>query len=110
MPRHLPTYPTGTVRALLATIDATSRARHGRVFIELSKEQQHDVLERVHHGVEDWPFDSRRFFEELLAESCERFYSHPLAFDEIGFVGFADAHGWQDFGLDVLAPREPRSR
>lgn len=97
------------VRAL-AALDATSTERHGRAFVELNHDEQMDVIERVRLGAEGWPFDSRRFFEEVLAESCERFYSHPLAYDEIGFAGFADAHGWQALGLGVLAPREPRSR
>jgi hypothetical protein len=35
-----------------------------------------------------------RFLEELCAEFAEIFYSHPLALEEIGYIGFADAHGW----------------
>lgn len=49
-----------------------------------------------------------RFFEELLAEVVESYYSQPLAEDEIGYAGFADAHGWQRIGLDQLEPFEPR--
>jgi gluconate 2-dehydrogenase gamma chain len=50
-----------------------------------------------------------RFFEELLAEATECYYSHPVGADEIGFTGFADAHGWQRIGLNQLEPFEPRA-
>ena len=49
-----------------------------------------------------------RWFEEMLAELVECYYSHPLAQEDIGYVGMADAPGWPALGLDVLDPREPR--
>jgi hypothetical protein len=49
-----------------------------------------------------------RFFEELLAELTECYYSDPSAQEEIGYVGFADAHGWQALGLNELEAHEPR--
>ncbi|HXG85347.1 MAG TPA: GMC family oxidoreductase, partial [Pyrinomonadaceae bacterium] len=39
-------------------------------------------------------FESVRFLEELCAEYVEIFYSHPLALEEIGYIGFADKQGW----------------
>ncbi|MBW3634848.1 MAG: GMC family oxidoreductase [Armatimonadetes bacterium] len=50
---------------------------------------------------------SPRFFEELLAEATEHYYAHPLAQEEIGYAGFADAPGWKRIGLDERENREP---
>jgi gluconate 2-dehydrogenase gamma chain len=51
---------------------------------------------------------STRWFEELLTELVALYYSHPIAQDEIGYAGYADAHGWQLIGLDELESFEPR--
>ncbi|GGJ69040.1 gluconate 2-dehydrogenase subunit 3 family protein [Deinococcus aquiradiocola] len=45
-------------------------------------------------------------FEDLLAELTEGYYSHPAAQAAIGYVGFADAHGWTETRLDRLDPNE----
>ncbi|MER3482191.1 MAG: hypothetical protein C4332_02535 [Meiothermus sp.] len=59
-------------------------------FIKLRSKQQDEVLHRARaEGC-----DSQHFFEDLLAEAIEVYYSHPLAQAEIGYEGFADAHGW----------------
>jgi hypothetical protein len=62
----------------------------------------------VEGGVWD-TLPAQRFFEELLAEAVECYYSHPLAQEEIGYVGMADAHGWQAISLNRLEPWEPRA-
>ena len=43
-------------------------------------------------------------FEELLAESTEAVYSHPKAQEAIGYVGYADGHGWTRIGPDEEEP------
>jgi len=48
-----------------------------------------------------------RFFEELLAEVVETYYAHPLAQEEIGYAGMADAPGWRAIGLDEREERDP---
>lgn len=82
-------------------------------FEALDAAQQDAVLAAVQRGNArgaTWAtMPASRFFEELLAEAVECYYSHPLAEDEIGYAGFADAHGWQRIGLNRLAPFEPRS-
>ena len=99
------------VRGLHA-LDVTARARAGGDFTTLSAAAQDDVLAAVKRGdVSEaaWSGVSpKRFFEEVLAEVSERFYSHPYALEEIGFVGMADAPGWQAIGLNRLEGREPR--
>ena len=47
-----------------------------------------------------------RVFEDLLAELTESYYAHPVNQLGIGYVGFADARGWNLTGLDQLDPHE----
>ena len=49
-----------------------------------------------------------RFFEEMLSEVVALYYSHPLAQEEIGYVGMADARGWPRVGPGELEAHEPR--
>jgi hypothetical protein len=44
----------------------------------------------------------------MLAEVTQTFYAHPLAQEEIGYVGMADLPSWRAIGLDQLDDREPR--
>jgi hypothetical protein len=50
---------------------------------------------------------AKLFFEELLAETIEIFYSFPLVQQEIGYVGMADAKGWSNIGLNQTDEIEP---
>ncbi len=100
----------------LRGLDETARAALGNErdvrFEALDIAEQDAVLAAVQRGDArgaTWDMmPSSRFFEELLAEVVECYYSHPLAEDEIGYAGFADAHGWQQIGLNRLAQFEPR--
>ena len=96
----------------LRGIDECATAWYRSRFVDLAAAQQDEVLTAVQNGSasgEAWKFvPPALFFEELLAELVETYYSHPLAQEEIGYVGFADAHGWQQIGLDELASHEPR--
>ena len=80
-------------------------------FVQLDGAQQDAVLEVLAAGRapganwEQVPQD--RFWEELLAEVTENYYAHPLAQEEIGYVGLADVPGWHRIGLNELEPREP---
>jgi hypothetical protein len=53
--------------------------------------------------------DGALYFEELLALVVDVYYAHPLASEEIGYIGMADAHGWQAIGLDQRETHEPVS-
>jgi hypothetical protein len=81
-------------------------------FVELSYEQQDEILMAVQNSKapgKTWQaIPAGRFFEELLAETVENYYSHPLAQEEIGYVGMADVPGWQHIGLNQLENREPK--
>lgn len=96
-----------------AMVNAGSRPSEETRFTSLDASMQDAVLAAAQRGDapgEAWKtMPSPRFFEELLAEIAEVYYSCPQAQDEIGFTGFADAHGWQRIGLDRLEPFEPRA-
>lgn len=80
-------------------------------FLALPEAQQDAVLEAVAAGTapgENWQLlPIGRFFEEMLAELTENYYSHPLAQEEIGYVGMADVPGWTHIQPNNLEPREP---
>jgi gluconate 2-dehydrogenase gamma chain len=108
-------------REAMRGLDETARAMfRGAIgangatrFDSLTAPRQDAVLAAVQSGAARgaaWKtMSAPRFFEELLAEATECYYSHPVGADEIGFAGFADAHGWQRIGLNQLEPFEPRA-
>lgn len=101
----------------LQGIDQSAVALFGHPFQQLSGEQQDTVLKAIQTmeassgdlpGAVWQSLPADRFFEELLAESVENYYSHPLAQEEIGYVGMADVPTWQRIGLNEREDREPR--
>lgn len=92
-------------------IDETAQALFTAAFDQLSPDQQDRVLGQIQTATapgsvwKDLPAD--RFFEELLAEAVEIYYSHPLAQEAIGYVGMADQPDWQRIGLNEREEREP---
>ncbi|MGI8657001.1 MAG: gluconate 2-dehydrogenase subunit 3 family protein [Pyrinomonadaceae bacterium] len=96
----------------LQGLNESARASFKSDFVNLDESQQDEILYGVQRGEaigETWkPLSASRFFEELLAELTEGFYSHPLALEDIGYAGMADAKGWHNIGLNRLDPQEPR--
>lgn len=94
----------------LCGIDESARLLFDKPFLGLSGEQQDALLKAVQtmevSGKTWQTLPADRFFEELLAEAVEIYYSHPLAQEEINYVGFTDAPGWQRVGLNNLEERE----
>ena len=88
----------------LQGIDETADCMFGQRFISLAQMSQTEVLKTLQAGTatgSTWQnMSALTFFEELLAETAEIFYSHPLAQEEIGYTGMADAFGWSKIGLN----------
>lgn len=88
----------------LKGIGETAELMFNENFLHLSEHQQLDVLHSIQNGKAPgaaWKeMPSATFFEELLAETTEVFYSYPIVQEEIGYVGMADAKGWTRIGLD----------
>ncbi len=88
----------------LAGIDQSAHLLFGAGFCALDQTSQDAVLAAVQRAQapgsiwENLP--ARRYFEELLTELTEYYYSYADAQAEIGYAGMADARGWQQLGLD----------
>ena len=94
----------------LAGIEDSAQILHQQSFGQLSGTDQDSIISLIQTG--DAPgvtwqtLPAVRFFEELLAEAVENYYSHPLAQEEIDYVGMADLPTWQHIGLNQLDDRE----
>ena len=99
------------VRLGLGGIQEIAQALFQFDFMALKPEQQNAVLQALADGHPPGPtwetLDASRFFEELLAELTATYYAHPLAQEEIGYVGLADLPGWMKIGLNEKEEREP---
>ena len=99
MPRDGEMYLRG-----LEGIDETSVQTFQKRFIELKKEEQLLVLSQIQNGTATgnmWKtLSAKRFFEEILAEATEIFFSYPAVQMEINYSGMADADGWKKVGLN----------
>ena len=100
-------------QAGLSGLEESAYVLFNRSFVALSESEQDAVLTAIQQGKapgKTWEtMPSVRYFEELLTELTETYYSHPLAQEEIGYVGMADAKGWRAIGLNQLEPWEPQS-
>lgn len=97
----------------LRGIDETAWAVFGALFPQLDPARQDAVLAEIqagHPAGAAWTsMPAQRFFEELLVLAAETYYAHPIAQEEIGYAGMADARGWQAIGLDEREVHEPAS-
>jgi hypothetical protein len=77
----------------LQAIDESARTAYGSAFIDARPAQRDELLRSLHDGrplVEHpvWQrMPVRRFWTLLLSDCVEAYYSHPYAWDEIGFGG-----------------------
>jgi len=103
---------TEAARLGLQGLDQSALAQHGGDFVSLTPAQQDAVLTAVQAGRapgEIWQtLPSGLYFEDLLAEAVACYYSHPLASEEIGYVGMADGQGWTRTLINNLEPWEPK--
>ena len=92
-------------------IEETSNLSFKKPFSQLTILQQTEILGAIQKGTAEgatWKeMESPLFFEELLTEVTEIFFSYPLVQEEIGFVGMADANGWVNIGLNQRDGIEP---
>ncbi|MGY3090653.1 gluconate 2-dehydrogenase gamma chain [Hymenobacter sp. UYAg731] len=99
-----------TYRLGLGGIQEIAQAQFQADFVALAAEQQDAVLQTLTTGTPPgtaWEtLDAGRFFEEMLAELTETYYAHPLAQEEIGYVGMADLPAWTKIGLNEKEDRE----
>ncbi len=98
------------LRLGLGGVQETSQALFLNDFAQLDGVQQRRVVQAIADGNPPgavWQtLHAGRFFEELLAELTEIYYAHPLAQEEIGYVGMADLPAWANIGLNEKDDRE----
>lgn len=77
----------------IRAVDEMAKARFGASFPELSVHRQELVLKSLHDGEPDPPHEVwrrmpvHRFWALLMEDCVTAYYSHPWAWDEIGFGG-----------------------
>jgi gluconate 2-dehydrogenase subunit 3-like protein len=97
-------------RRSLAALDEDAQELAGRPFHRLEQEQQASVVQRIQDlgsGGKRWHgMDAEHLWSLWTRYACAAFYSHPWAWNEIGFPGPAYPRGYKNPGVDSLEPFE----
>jgi len=93
-------------RQTLAFLDSDARERTGQPFALLTREQQAPLVQDVNEA-ESWHgLPGKQVWSLWTRYACSAFYSHPWAWNEIGFGGPAYPRGYKNSGLDAREPWE----
>lgn len=97
-------------RDSLAALDADAEAAHHRGFAACSSQQQDRLVQAVQDlGTDDWHgMNAGRVWSLWTRYLCTAFYSHPVAWNEMGFPGPAYPRGYKNPGIDAREPFEVR--
>ena len=92
-------------RDTLAGLDSDAQKRHGAGYAELTVQRQarllqdvQDLAERGEHW-RDWP--ASHVWSLWTRYACTAFYSHPWAWNEMGFSGPAYPRGYLNPGINA---------
>jgi hypothetical protein len=92
-----------TWRRAASGLDAVARQHGGEDFSSASREVQHEIVDAFHRGElrgEVWDeLDPKRTWSVLMRAVLSAFYSHPWAWNEIGFGGPAYPRGYVRLGV-----------
>jgi hypothetical protein len=99
-------------RQSLAALDADARDLSGSVFARLKHGDRAAIVQRVQDLGSDgrsWRgLPAQHVWSLWTRYGCAAFYSHPWAWNEIGFPGPAYPRGYKNLGLDSPEPFEVR--
>ncbi|HEX4401688.1 MAG TPA: gluconate 2-dehydrogenase subunit 3 family protein [Galbitalea sp.] len=97
-------------RLSLAALDDEAHNLELKAFIQLALDAQEGIIQAVQDlGSADWHGMSAAHLWSLWTRyACTAFYSHPFAWQEIGFAGPAYPRGYKNIGLDRREPFEVR--
>ncbi len=97
-------------RDSLAHLEADAGSRFGSGFAACPPKEQAVLVQAVHDlGSGDWHgLVASHVWSLWTRYACTAFYSHPLAWNEIGFSGPAYPRGYKNPGVDTLEPFEVR--
>jgi len=95
----------------LHALDEESKALHELPFASIEHAAQNTLLSRMQHGElsgAHWQgMDAQLFFtQRVLPDICGAYYSHPYAWNEIGFGGPASPRGYVRMYYDRRDPWE----
>jgi Gluconate 2-dehydrogenase subunit 3 len=95
----------------LGGLDADAGATHGRRFAALAAEAQKGLIEAVRTAKGEWHgMPAARVFQLWMRYATTAFYSHPWAWNEIGFAGPAYPRGFKTLAIDRREPFERPER
>lgn len=100
----------------IQAIDEMSRSRFKQFFVELTVHRQELILKSLHDGKPDpehsiWKrMPVHRFWAMLMQDCVTAYYSHPWAWDEIGFGGPAYPRGYMRLEHGLPEPWEKPER
>jgi hypothetical protein len=96
-------------RETLAALDADAREKLGRPFAELAVEDQAALVQDVQDCSGQWRgLPAGHVWSLWTRYACTAFYSHPWAWNEIGFPGPAYPRGYLNLGVDAREKHEVR--
>ncbi|HKF47484.1 MAG TPA: gluconate 2-dehydrogenase subunit 3 family protein [Terracidiphilus sp.] len=96
----------------LKAIDEMAQSRFGQSFVELAVHRQELILKSLHDGKPDPEHDAwkqmpvHRFWALLMEDCVTAYYSHPWAWDEIGYGGPAYPRGYMRLENGLPEPWE----
>ena len=93
-------------RKSLAYLEEDARSRFGKSFAELEHGRQNDLIASVRAAGEWHGLDGERVWNLWGRYVLPAFYSHPWAWNEIGFGGPAYPRGYKNRGVGILEPWE----
>jgi hypothetical protein len=79
-----------------------------RSFATMSRDGRRNLLESIRTGSRFAGMPARRVWDMWIRYACVAYYSHPSAWNEIGFGGPAYPRGYKNLGLDRREPWEVR--
>ena len=99
-------------KATFAALDQDARDAFGRAFAELDWYDQTDLIQTVQQlHDESWHgLPANRVWSLWTRYGCTAFYSHPRAWNEMGFGGPAYPRGYKNLGIDAREPWEVADR
>jgi hypothetical protein len=101
-------------RNTLAWLDEDAQAAHATQFARVGVDVQRQLIQAVQDlgqdGKEWHDYDAAHVWSLWTRYACAAFYSHPWAWNEVGFGGPAYPRGYLNLGVDKREHWEVRGR
>ncbi len=97
-------------RFTLAALDSDAEGRYSTGFAACTEKQQAALIQAVQDlGADTWHgLPAKQVWSLWTRYACTAFYSHPSAWNEMGFPGPAYPRGYKNPGVDAREPFEVR--